>query len=307
MDNTWNYTNIESLNGKVIIITGANSGLGYESTKLLASKGATVIMAVRSMEKGLEARSMISQDISNCNIDLMSLDLGNLESIKNFSESFKSKYERLDILLNNAGIMNTPYGLTKDGFEQQIGVNHLGHFALTGRLLNLLKKTPSSRIVNISSLMHKKGSINFEDLFFQNNTYTPEKAYAQSKLANLLFTYQLNSFLKENHLDIKVLAAHPGGAKTNLGRYSRKSRLGILLKKFIYPHLMQNAEDGAMSGIRAALDKDIMGGTYLGPSGIFESKGKPVIVKPSPSALDSYNAKKLWTVSEKLTGVIYNF
>jgi len=304
----WQFKDTPSQKGKIILVTGGNSGLGYESVKMLASKEATVILASRSLERGEKAKADIISIIPKADINVMVLDLGSFESIKHFANEFKLKYTRLDILLNNAGIMNTPYGKTIDGLEQQIGVNHFGHFALTGRLFDLLKKTPQSRIVNISSLMHKNGSIDFDNLFFEGGkNYTPQGAYAQSKLANLLFTYQLNNRIKDAHLDMKVLAAHPGGASTSLGRYSKDTWFRKLLKKTIYPLLIQSAEEGALPGLRAALDKDALGGMYLGPSGFLESSGHPNIVKPAKSAYDMETAKKLWTISEEVTGVTYDF
>ncbi|WP_207655703.1 oxidoreductase [Vallitalea okinawensis] len=308
MEKLWRFTDILSLKGKTILVTGGNSGLGYESVKMLASKHATVILASRSLERGVKAKANILNDIPNASIEVMRLDLGSLQSIKQFAEAFKLKYKQLNILLNNAGIMNAPYGKTSDGFEQQIGINHLGHYALTGHLFEVLKQTPQSRIVNISSLMHKKGIIDFDSFLYENGkSYNPQEAYAQSKLANLLFTYSLKKKVKEAQLNIKVLAAHPGGAKTSLGRYSKDTTSRKLIKKIIYPLLMQSATDGAMPGLRAALDSDAKSGMYLGPSGLFESSGQPYISKAAQSAYDDETAEKLWTISEELTGITYIF
>lgn len=236
----------------------------------------------------------------------MALDLGNLKTIETFAKNFKSKYKQLDILLNNAGVMNTPYSKTEQGFEHQIGVNHLGHFVLTGHLIDRLKRTKNSRIVNISSLLHKRGVINFDTFIYKDGySYNSEEAYAQSKLANLLFTFALDRKIKDAGLDVKVLAAHPGGASTNLGRYQNPSLLQKLLKKTIYNVLMQNSKQGAMSGLRAALDKEIDSGTYIGPSGFLEASGVPYIAIPSQLALNQELQDELWKVSERLTN--YNF
>lgn len=302
MNKDWNFEYTASLDGKVIVVTGGNSGLGYESVKLLASKNASLILASRSLEKGLKAKEEIISEYPKAKIEVMALDLGNLESIEEFAKNFKSKYKQLDILFNNAGVMNTPYSKTEQGFEHQIGVNHLGHFVLTGHLFDLLKRTKNSRIVNISSLLHKKGVINFDTFIYKDGyTYSSEEAYAQSKLANLLFTYALDRKIKDAGLDIKVLAAHPGGASTNLGRYQNPSLLQKILKKTIYSALMQNSKQGAMSGLRAALDKEIDSGTYIGPSGFLEASGVPYIAIPSQLALNQELQDELWKVSERLT------
>ena len=188
----WSTNNIPDLTGKVIIVTGGNSGLGYEAVKAFAAKGAEVIMASRNAQKAETATAEIMKENPFGKVIVMELDLGSLDSVKNFATAFKKQYERLDILLNNAGIMMTPYQLTKDGFESQLGTNHLGHFALTGLLIKIINSTPGSRIVNVSSIAHKKGKFDFNDLLYDNGkSYDPMKAYQRSKIANLLFTYEL--------------------------------------------------------------------------------------------------------------------
>ncbi|GEN52724.1 oxidoreductase [Halobacillus faecis] len=306
-EQAWTKEDIPSMKGQTVIVTGGNSGLGYESVKVLSKRGATVILGSRSMERGQEAYLSIQKENPNAEIDVMSLDLSDLESVKSFAEAYKEKYDRLDLLLNNAGVMTTPYGKTKDGFEQQLGINHLGHFALTGHLFETLKKTPNARIVNISSNAHKSGKMNFDNLMFEGGKgYTPMKAYAQSKLANLLFTQELQRKVKENGLDITVTAAHPGIASTNLMRHIEDKFLFKILGRLLAP-MTQEAHEGALPGLRAATDPEVQGGEYFGPGGRWEMKGAPVTVSPITKSYDVMDADQLWKVSEELTGVTYPF
>lgn len=303
----WTLANIPGLTGKVIIVTGGNSGLGLEAIKAFSANGAEVIMACRNLEKGEIAKTEILKQFKEAQVVVMQLDLTSLESIKTFTQNFKSHYKQLDVLLNNAGIMTTPYQLTKDGFEGQIGTNHLGHYALTGQLIELIKKTPKSRIVNISSSAHKWGKIDFDNLLFENGKgYTPMKAYSTSKLSNLLFTYELQRKFDAAGVHSMALAAHPGISQTNLFRHME----GKLIFKIMQPIMglmVQKANMGALPGIRASVDIYVKGAEYYGPKDMFESKGYPVKVTSNE---DSYNveyAKKLWDISEKLTGVKFNF
>ncbi|HDR52125.1 MAG TPA: SDR family NAD(P)-dependent oxidoreductase, partial [Mariniphaga anaerophila] len=211
MKENWTTEFIPDLNGKVIIVTGGNSGLGFESVKTFAGKGAEVILASRSKENGEKAKTEILEKVPDGKIEVAQLDLADLESVRRFVKNFQQKHSRLDVLLNNAGIMTTPYFTTKDGFEGQVGTNHLGHFALTGLLLPVLKKTPKSRVVNVSSMAHKQGKMDFNNLLFENGKgYSPMKSYGRSKLANLLFTYELQRFFESNNIDSISVAAHPG-------------------------------------------------------------------------------------------------
>jgi NAD(P)-dependent dehydrogenase (short-subunit alcohol dehydrogenase family) len=306
MENTkWTTALIPDLTGKVIIVTGGNSGLGFESVKAFAAKNADIILTSRSLQKGEEAKALIRKEVSGGKITVMELDLMELASVRKFVSKFKEKYNRLDILLNNAGIMTTPYGLTKDGFEGQMGTNHLGHFALTGQLLDMLKSTAGSRVVNVSSNAHKYGKMDFDNLLFkEGKDYTPISAYGRSKLANLLFTYELQRRFEDEKIDCIAVAAHPGVALTNLARHLE----GKLLFKLLVPvfNLMaQTPAMGALPQIRAAVDPDLKGSEYFGPGGFREFKGYPVLV---PSNEDSHNkedARRLWEVSEKLTGVVF--
>jgi len=301
--NTWSKADIPNLSDKVIIVTGGNSGLGYESVKAFAEKGATVIMASRSVDKAEESKKQIADKNKAVKIVTMQLDLADLSSVKRFAQEFKSQYNRLDILLNNAGIMMTPYSFTKDGFESQFGTNHLGHFALTALLFDLIKKTSDSRIVNVSSLAHKNGKIYFDDLTFSNGKrYDPMKSYRQSKLANLLFTYELQRRLSESGHKTIALAAHPGVSMTNLANHLKGK---FLFKIFmLFSGLLTHPQEmGALPQIRAAVDAEVNGGQYYGPDGLGEMKGDPVLVKSTPESHNKKDSRRLWEISEEMTGV----
>ena len=234
---------------------------------------------------------------------MIPLDLADLSSVREFADEFNRSYDVLDVLINNAGIMMTPYFKTKDGFEGQLGTNHLGHFALTGLLMDTLLNTPQSRIVNVSSMAHKRGEMDFRDLQFANgNPYTPMKAYGRSKLANLLFTCELQRRLERANSTTIALAAHPGVATTNLARHLE----GRFLYKALFPLFKIIAQDqsmGALPQIRAAVDPLARGGDYFGPGGRNEMKGYPVLVKPSDAAQNPDDASSLWEESTKLTGI----
>ncbi|MBS0010228.1 MAG: SDR family NAD(P)-dependent oxidoreductase [Bacteroidales bacterium] len=301
----WNKRNIPDLSGKVIIVTGGNSGLGYESVKAFAEKGAEVILASRSASRGEEARASILKDLPEAKIEMMTLDMADLESVKAFSQEFKKKYYRLDVLMNNAGIMSTPYFRTRDGFEGQMGTNHLGHFALTAHLMDLLKKTKGARVVNVSSTAHKAGNMDFDNFLFEEGKgYSPMKAYGRSKLSNLLFTYELQRWFDENGIEAIALAAHPGFSETKLVRYIDK-KVAYRIFKPVVSLMAQSAAMGALTQIRAAVDPDARGGEYYGPSGFAEMKGYPVRVKSNGKTHDREAARKLWEVSEELTGMTY--
>jgi NAD(P)-dependent dehydrogenase (short-subunit alcohol dehydrogenase family) len=304
MANTnWTETNIPSEAGKNIIITGSNSGLGLEAATVLSRKGANVIMAVRSLDKGKEAIAAIKKIVPNAKIDLMRLDLGDLDSIRSFATAYKAKYNTLDVLMNNAGIMVPPKReSTKQGFEIQFGTNHLGHFALTGLLLDVIKKTPNAVVATQSSIMHKIGAdIHFDDLNWEKS-YDKSKAYAQSKLANLLFTYELERQFKAHHINARATASHPGYTETNLQRTS-----GFFVTNIMNKIVAQKVEIGTLPILRAATDRDLKGGEYLGPTRMMETRGYPEIVQSSDKSYDLAVAKRLWDVSEKLTWVHYDF
>lgn len=295
----WTLENMPDLSGKTIIVTGGNSGLGYESVKAFAQKGADVILASRSMEKGEKAKAEIEKLSINGKIEVMQLDLGDFASIEDFAKNFNQKYSQLDILLNNAGIMTTPYFKTKDGLEGQIGTNHFGHFKLTGLLIDLIKSTPKSRVVNVSSIAHERGEMYFDNMMFEGGKdYTPMKSYGQSKLANLLFTYELQRYFEENNIDSISVAAHPGVSKTNLAQHMLKKFWVKLMVPFMLL-MVQSAAKGALPQIRASVDENVEGGDYYGPHK--RMKGYPVKTGSTQESHDIGAAKKLWKISEEIT------
>jgi len=304
--NNWTITDIPDLTGKTVIVTGGNSGLGFESVKAFALKGARVIMACRSMAKGEEAKKQIIKFLPTADIIVMELDLTDLKSIRNFTSKFKQNHSRLDVLLNNAGIMMVPYGLTVDGFENQLGTNHLGHFALTGLLLGVLKNTPSSRVVNVSSMAHRNGKMDFNNLMYTDGKdYSSVKAYSRSKLSNLLFTYELQRFFDKNKIGTIALAAHPGFSDTNLVNHLTKKWYYRVLKPLVFK-VAQPASLGVLPQIRASVDPNAKATEFYGPDGKHQMSGYPVVVKPKETAYNTENARKLWEASEKLTSVIYS-
>ena len=304
--NNWTITDIPDLTGRTVIVTGGNSGLGFESVKAFALKGAHVIMACRSLNKGEEAKKQITKSLHLPNITVMELDLTELKSIRSFAAKFKQHHTRLDILLNNAGIMMVPYGVTKDGFENQMGTNHLGHFALTGLLLEVLKNAPASRVVNVTSMAHSSGEMDFNNLLYENGKdYTPLKAYGRSKLSNLLFTYELQRFFEKNKINCMALAAHPGLSDTNLGHYMMEKWYFRLLMPLFF-RMAQPASMGALPELRASVDPGAKPAEFYGPDGKRQMKGYPVVVQPKVKAFNKEDARKLWEASEKLTSVIYS-
>ena len=305
VNQAWNVEQSPSLEGKVIIVTGGNTGLGYESARVFAQKGATVVLACRSLERAAAAKSKIIAEAPAAHVEIMKLDLGSLASIKAFAQAFNAKHERLDILLNNAGIMTIPYEKTEDGFEKQNGVNHLGHFALTAQLFDLLKKTPSSRIVNVSSNAHRYGKMDFDNFLFEHGKYSKIGSYGRSKLANLLFTYELARRAEAKQLGIRVLAAHPGVANTELGRYMTKNPLA---KPFfwLFFKLASSAYVGALPQIRACLDETAVNGQYYGPSRHKSTRRQPVVVESNQASHSLQDAAKLWELSERLTKVKFD-
>lgn len=285
---------------KTAIITGANAGLGFEESKRLAELGYSVIMACRDLQKGLEAKKKILTHCQSAIIDVLELDLSSQKSVKSFADLVKQDCHRLDLLINNAGIMMTPYKITEDGFENQLATNYLGHFALTGYLLQVLKNTENSRVVSLSSLAHKWSDIRFTDINFENG-YDKRKAYGQSKLACLMFAYELERRLKVSGYTTISVAAHPGISSTNL--FSSAP----WFMKLLSPIVGQSAEDGAKSVLFAALSKDLTGGEYIGPDGFNEWRGEPKVVDSNGSSKNKHNARRLWDLSEELTGVKFHF
>ncbi|MEJ2412816.1 MAG: oxidoreductase [Anaerolineales bacterium] len=304
MTEIWTVEDIPDLSGKVVIVTGANSGIGLEASRELARKGAEVVMACRNQGKAEAAIQQIQEDLPQAKLEYIHLDLADLASVKKFAADFKSRYDRLDVLLNNAGIMMVPYQKTADGFESQLGTNHLGHFALTGSLIDLILKTPGSRVVNISSNAHYAGEMDFDNLQYEDGGYNPSAAYSRSKLANLLFTYELQRRFESEGVDALALAAHPGIAATGLADHFLGGRFSGLIQS-IMKVLFQSAKMGALPGLRAATDPEAEGGSYYGPGGKGERSGYPVVVSSNEASHNQQDAAKLWKVSEDLTGVKY--
>jgi NAD(P)-dependent dehydrogenase (short-subunit alcohol dehydrogenase family) len=296
-NNNWTAESIPDQTGRVVIITGANSGIGYETARALAKKGATVIMACRNQQKGEAAAKQIRNANPKGTVEVMQLDLGDLDSVRAFADEFKEQHDRLDLLINNAGIMHPPFGKTTQGFETQFGVNHLGHFALTGLLLDLTMRTPQARIVTVSSGAHRFGRIDFDDLNAEKG-YRANAAYGRSKLANLLFTYELQRKLEAAGSKAIAVAAHPGWTATNLQQHS-----GLI--QFLNRFFAQTPEMGALPTLRAATAPDVQGADYYGPSKRMEMVGYPKRVQSNDRSHDAAVAAKLWAVSEEMTGVAY--
>ena len=307
MNHKWTKRDIPDLTGKIIVVTGANSGLGYESTLAFAEKGALVVMACRNLQKGEKAKQDILKVAPGAQLDLMQLDNGSLASVRAFAEAFKAKYDRLDILLNNAGVMAIPRTETEDGFEMQLGVNHLGHFALTGLLIDVIVKTPNARIHNVSSSANYMGSINFDDLMGEQN-YDRWGAYGQSKLANVFFTFELNKRLKAAGYDTISNTSHPGLVMTNLQANSvEQSGTGVeaFLYRIVEPIMAQDVSMGVLPQLFGASAEGAKGGIFYGPK-TFNLRGYHAEKKANDAANDAAALKRFWEVSEELTGVKYD-
>ncbi|OYU44750.1 MAG: short-chain dehydrogenase [Burkholderiales bacterium PBB4] len=290
-----------SQSGRIAIVTGANIGLGYETAMVLAEKGCTVVMACRNLEKAQAAMQELLQQAPDASVTCMPLDLSSLASVRSFAQAFSRSHSQLDLLINNAGIMMPPYALSEDGFESQWAANYLGHFALTGLLLPLLVKTPHSRVVSLSSLAHNWGQIRLEDPNFTKG-YDKREAYGQSKLACLMFAYELQRRLSQaGHGTISV-AAHPGVSATNLFQHLPKVvQVFSPLMSFIF----QSAKGGAQPPLYAALGADVVGGDYFGPGSMGQMRGAPVKVGSTRASRDLAVAKALWSLSERQSGVRY--
>ncbi len=295
----WTSRQIKDQSDKIAIVTGGASGLGFETALALASKNATVILAVRNMEKGNAAIEQIKTQLPGAAIFTMHLDLADLSSIHTFAKAFKDQYQRLDLLINNAGVMIPPFEKTKDGFELQMGTNHLGHFALTGQLISLIKSTLDSRIVNVSSMAHKIGNINLEDLNWANRIYSKWQAYGDSKIANLYFTFALAKKLETIAPKVIVAASHPGWSATQLQRHT-----GLFIN--LNSLFAQSAKMGALPTLCAACEDHVKSGDFYGPDGFFEARGYPKKVMSNYRSKDDAIAQKLWTISEELTGITFD-
>ena len=287
----WTAADLPSLEGRTFVITGANSGIGLEAAKALGEKGARVVLAVRDVAKGAGAAQAIGG-----NTEVRRLDLADLASVREFADDWDGD---LDVLVNNAGVMAVPQSKTKDGFEMQIGTNHLGHFALT----NLLLPRITDRVVIISSPAHRIGALDVDDLNWERRRYQRWRAYGQSKLSNLLFLLELQRRLDEAGSDVRATAAHPGYAATNLQAHTG-SKLQNGLMAIGNKVIAQSQAMGALPTVYAAT-QDLPGGTYIGPDGFHEQRGHPTVIGRSGAALDEETARKLWEKSEELTGVSF--
>lgn len=294
----WSASDIPDLNGKTAIVTGANSGIGIETARELARKGARVTLACRSLEKGEAALEDIRGELPDAAVQLEELDLADLASIAHFAREFSKSSRRLDILCNNGGVMVPPLGKTADGFETQFGTNHLGHFALTGHLLDIIRATQGARVVTVSSTAHRAGKINFDNLNAEKS-YGAVGAYGQSKLANLLFTYELQRRFSASGTDAIAVAAHPGWTATNLQHNAGWVRA-------LNPLLSQPPPEGALPSLYGATAPDVRGGEYFGPSRMFEMWGAPKLAGRSARSRDEAVASRLWSVSQELTGLAYS-
>jgi NAD(P)-dependent dehydrogenase (short-subunit alcohol dehydrogenase family) len=300
MSARWSAADVPDQSGRVAVITGSNTGIGYEAAAVLAGRGAHVVLAVRNLDKGRAAADRISAATPHADVTLQELDLTSLDSIAAAAADLRAAYPRIDLLINNAGVMTTPKATTADGFELQFGTNHLGHFALTGQVLDNMLPVEGSRVVTISSNGHRAGSINFDDLQSERS-YNRLRAYGQAKLANLLFTYELNRRLSAAAAPTIAVAAHPGSSNTELTR-----NLPGLVRKpvdLLWSLVAQDADMGALPTLRAATDPAVRGGQYYGPDGFGEQRGHPKVVQSNSKSHDVAAQQRLWAVSEELTGV----
>jgi NAD(P)-dependent dehydrogenase (short-subunit alcohol dehydrogenase family) len=296
MSPNWTARDVPDQHGRVAVVTGANTGLGFETAKVLAERGATVVLAVRDVGRGAQAAARMTGDVT-----VQRLDLTSLESVRLAAAELRDAHPRIDLLINNAGVMYTPKETTRDGFERQFGTNHLGHFALTGLLLDRVLPVPGSRVVTVSSVGHRiRAAIHFDDLNWERS-YSRAGAYGQSKLANLLFTYELQRRLAAHGATTVAAAAHPGVSNTELVRNSPTVVRAPMER--LAPLLTQSAAMGALPTLRAATDPAVLGGQYYGPGGRGEVRGYPRLVTSSPQSYDLAIQRRLWAVSQDLTGV----
>jgi len=302
----WTAQEAGDHSGRFAVITGANSGLGRETARVLAAHGATVVLAGRDPGRMAAAAEGLRQQQPDASLQTAELDLASLESIRTAAADLTARFPRLDLLINNAGVMFTPHSLTKDGYELQFGTNHLGHYALTGLLMPSLLAAPSSRVVTLSSNGHRTGRMNFADLQSSRH-YNRYAAYGRSKLANLLFTYELQRRLTAARAHTIALAAHPGTARTELTRHMSGLSNAAMGPRFaaINSWLVQDAKMGALPTLRAATDPDAIGGTYYGPDGFMQLTGYPIVVASSGRSQNRENQRRLWVESEQLTGITY--
>lgn len=306
MATKWSAAQIPDQQGRFALVTGANSGIGYQAALELARHGAHVLLGCRSEQKAQDAVARLRAAVPDAKADFVLLDMASLRSIRDFAASFASSGLALDLLINNAGVMALPKReLTEDGFERQFGTNHLGHFALTGLLMPHILRAPAPRVITVASLAHQGGKIEFDNLQSERK-YVPWAAYNASKLANILFARELDRRARDAGSRLLSLPVHPGVSQTQI--VANGPGPGDLKTKFIFTFakfLTSPDSEGALPTLYAATAPDVRGGDYIGPDGFMELKGAPTVVKPRPHALDEATGRKLWEVSEQLTGVVY--
>jgi NAD(P)-dependent dehydrogenase (short-subunit alcohol dehydrogenase family) len=303
MSAKWTSADVPSQSGRVAIVTGSNTGVGYEAAAVLAERGAHVVLAVRNLDKGNDAQARITARCPNSVVTVQELDLASLESVRKAAHALRAAHQRIDMLINNAGVMTLEKASTEDGFELQFGTNHLGHFALTGLLLDNMLSVDGSRVVTMSSPGHRiLATIDFDHLRL-DSTYNRYAGYGQSKLANLLFTYELARRLTGKGAPTAALAAHPGASDTELLR----GLPGLIRSpaQFLFSRYAQSPTMGALPSLRAATDPTAQSGQYYGPDGRGEQRGHPKVIDSSAMSHDEVLQRRLWSVSEELTGVTF--
>jgi NAD(P)-dependent dehydrogenase (short-subunit alcohol dehydrogenase family) len=303
---TFDFEALPAQRGRLAVITGANTGLGFETARYFALKGMQVVMACRNEDKAKAAMARITEEVPGAELEFIQLDLSSLDSVRRFAESFREKFDRLDLLINNAGIMWTPYEKTEDGFEAQMAANYFGHFLLTALLLDLMPDRPESRVVTLSSIAHQQflKRIRFEDINWEEG-YNKYHAYAQTKLACLMFALELQRRLAAAGRKVLSVAAHPGVSETELGRYMDKW-LVLAIRYTVGPFISHEPSRGALPTVVAALGPGVSGGDYFGPRGFREMSGGPGLAEIKPWAADAEAAAQLWAVSGELTGAVYS-
>jgi NAD(P)-dependent dehydrogenase (short-subunit alcohol dehydrogenase family) len=299
----WSENDVPDQSGRVVVVTGSNTGLGLDTARVLAERGAQVVLAVRNVDKGEAACEKIRQSVPDAEVSTQRLDLGSLDSVRTASAELRAAHPRIDLLINNAAVAFPPKTTTPDGFELQFGTNHLGHFALTGLLLENMLGVEGARVVVVASLDHKLGgAIHFDDLQWERR-YSSALAYAQSKLANLMFCYEFHRRLVKSGAPLMTVAAHPGYSHSELFRNMWKPVQAMM--KFADRFIGQDPAKGALPQLYAATMPDVQGGQYWGPDGFLEMAGYPTLVRSSKKSYDQQVQERLWTVSEELTGVTY--